>query len=200
MKKYVLLLIMIMTLTCTLFAQYFEYVSLGYNTVKHTKTNGDEIRTYYYFLNNEQYSDYLLDSSYPSLLYTQEKRTIKENNAFYNGVAVGTFMHGGDFLYFEKEEGYEFDGNREIYRVANGKLIYVELDSGRYASSKIEYNNTGLTVTMQGQGKNAGDNFLLKFYNIPKEELYNMVISRLKDMMETIITYALTLRKNMKMR
>jgi hypothetical protein len=177
MKRYAFLIIITFALSYTLFGQYFDYISLGYNTVQHTNLKGEIASWYNYFLNDERFSkmqiNYNFEESDPLFI---ERNGIKIRDKTYNGVVFDHFMEDSSLNSFEMEEGYEFLGDREIYRVINGKLVYVEL--GAYVSKKIEYTDTGITVTMEEKKSYRGSSakkriYLIQFYNIPENELYD---------------------------
>jgi hypothetical protein len=163
MKKQVLLIILNFSVVYTLFGQYFDYVSLSYNTVETTNERGKEISTVYYF-SNSRFSKMAIERAY-NVLLLEEKTT----NEWGEGILVGPFMGGGpEFHSTDRGEGYNSEGFNEIYRMVNGKLVYMELDyrGDKYLSEKIEYTPSGLTVYMD-------DGIVKKFYNVPEIELYD---------------------------
>jgi hypothetical protein len=168
LKKRALLIILNFSVVYTLFGQYFDYVSLGYNTVETTNIHGEEISTWYYF-SNDQFSKMAIQREY-GVLQLEEKT----GNEWAEGILVSDFLGGGFFHSTDRGEGYNFGGLNEIYRTAGGKLVYLELDySGdKYFSQKIEYTSSGLTVYMD-------EGIVKKFYNMPENELYDKFMSAL---------------------
>lgn len=180
MRKYALLLIIILTLTHTLFGQYFDYASLGYNTVTKIDTDGDITAWKEFFLNDKRFSKMQIDYNLGDIIFMEEKRVIKLNSGLYNCVVVYPFMNDSGFNYFEEEEGYEFV-DHEIYRVTDGKLVYVE--QGHYISEKIEYSDKGIKVTMKRKRGRSNDSYFLNFYNIPEEQIYDKFMRQLLSSM-----------------
>jgi hypothetical protein len=180
LKKQVLIIILNFFVIYTSFGQYFDYVSLGYNTVETVNERGEEISTWYYFLNS-QFSKMALERFYDGVILFEEKA----NDGPREGVLIGDFSGGGFFHHTYFGEGYYFDGLNEIYRTVDGKLVYLELNySGdKYFSRKIEYTSSGLTVYMD---KRMG--VIKKFYNIPEDELYDKFISALVQRIKVAIS------------
>jgi hypothetical protein len=169
-RKYALLLIMTITLTPALFGQYFDYVSLGYNTVTKTDQNGDLMGRKEYFLNDDRFSKMQIDINFSSYsVFMEKKEKINIFGKTYDGVVVGG-LWSNNFDYFEEKEGY-YGINLEIYRVENGKLVYVK--DGGYISDKIEYSDKGIKVTMREETVKHKGFYYLNFYNIPETELYD---------------------------
>jgi hypothetical protein len=164
MKKQVLFIILNFSVVYTSFGQYFDYISLGYNTVETTNERGEEISIVYYF-SNDQFSKMTIERAYNVLLLET-----KTTNEWGEVISVDTLLGGGiEFHSTYRDEGYyNFDGFNEIYRTVDGKLIFVELDyrGDKYLSEKIEYTSSGLTVYMD-------DGIVKKFYNMPEAELYD---------------------------
>jgi hypothetical protein len=182
---------MILTLTPALFGQYFDYVSLGYNTVTRTDQNGNLMGRKEYFLNDKRFSKMQIDIYFDTdtnAVFMEEKKIIRiysNNSNTYNGVVVGGPL-SDNFNYFEKEEGYE-DIYHEIYRVENGKLVYVK--QGNYISNKIEYLDTGIKVTMREKDLKYKDLYYINFYNIPETELYDKFMKGLVRAMTGILPH-----------
>jgi hypothetical protein len=168
LKKQVLLIILNFSVIYTLFGQYFDYVSLGYNTVETTNKRGEEISTWYYFSNN-QFSKMAIEKEYNTLQFEEKIKTEGTE-----GILVGDLLGGGLLHVTGRGEGYYSDGINEIYRVSGGKLIYLEMNysGGKYFSKKIEYSSSGLTVYMNG-------GIVKKFYNMPETELYDKFMAAL---------------------
>lgn len=183
MKKLFVILLFFSAVFC--YGQYFDYVSLGYNTVTLTDQEGGTISFYYYFLNDKQFSKMAIDPFYDSLKI-EEKMTI--NSA--EGIAIGSFLNKSDRFYLKEKEGYNFNYNerREIYRVTNGKLVYVEW--GDLISKKIEYTAAGIKVTMGEKNNKYKDIYYMNFYNIPEAELNDkfmrQIISEIKGRIDYI--------------
>jgi len=180
MIKYSLLSIFLV-LSNSLFGQYFDYVSLGFNTVKTTSMSGEMIEMFHYF-NDPAFSKLRINAGY-NILQTERSHRIQQGNNFYDGVMIGPFMHAGAFFYYKDSEGYRFDGRTEIYRITNGRLRHVQW--GDYTSNRIVYTDAGITVTMRGRNRN--DQYLIEFSNIPEEQLHSMFLNYLSDTIETII-------------
>jgi hypothetical protein len=178
LKKQALLIILNFFVIYTSFGQYFDYVSLGYNTVETVNERGEEISTWYYF-SNSQFSKMAMERFYDGVILFEEKA----NDGPMEGILVVDFSGGGFFHHTYYGEGYYFDGLNEIYRTVDGKLVYLELDySGdKYFSRKIEYTSSGLTVYMDM-------GIVKKFYNIPEAELYDKFISALVKQMKWAIS------------
>jgi hypothetical protein len=177
-KKHVLLIILNFSIIYTLFGQYFDYVSLGYNTVETINERGEEISTWYYF-SNDQFSKMAIERLYDGVVLFEEKAREGQRE----GILVSDFLGGGFFHHTDYGEGYYFDGLNEIYRAVNSKLVYLELNySGdKYFSRKIEYTSSGLTVYMDM-------GVVKRFYNIPETELYDKFMSALVKQMKWAIS------------
>lgn len=185
-KKQALLIILNFSVIYTLFGQYFDYVSLGYNTVETTNRQGEEISTWYYF-SNKQFSKMAIERLYGSVVLFEENAREGPRE----GILVGDFLGGGFFHHTDYGEGYYFDGLNEIYRTVNGKLVYLELDySGdKYFSRKIEYTSSGLTVYMdKGRMFDFTPIIVKKFYNMPESELYDKFMPALVEQMKWAIS------------
>jgi len=182
MKKYSLFFVIYLVLSSSLFGQYFDYISLGYNTVKTTTMSGGKIDMFHYFLNDPNYSKLRINTSY-NLLQTERIHQIQQGNNFYDGIIVGSFLHDGDFFYYKEKEGYNFNRRTEIYRLTNGRLTHVQW--GDYTSNRIVYTSTGITVTMRG--RNRSDQFMIEFSNIPDAQIRSMFMDYLWQTIDTTI-------------
>jgi len=186
-RKYALLLIMTITLTPALFGQYFDYVSLGYNTVTLTdQKTGEVYSVKEYFLNDNRFSKMQIDSYFTASPVFMEKKIISKgiSNKF-KGVIVGEPLRE-DFSYAEREEGY--DGiDHEIFRVENGKLVYVQ--QGDFASYKIEYSDKGIKVYMNRVRGGVGGGYFINFYNAPEDQIYDKFMKHLVRSMKNRLSY-----------
>jgi hypothetical protein len=131
---------------------------LGFNTVEHTNPNGEVMHQYNYFLNDKRFSKmqiiYNFENGFDSdPLFIEKKGTVPYDKSR-KGVLVDHFVESSGLISLEMEEGYSFMGDRELFRVTNGKLVYVEL--GDYISKNIEYTDKGITVTMEERSSYRG--------------------------------------------
>jgi hypothetical protein len=164
MNKYILFVITFIVLTSSVFGQYFDYVSLGYNTTETIRDNG-EINIHYYLTKNTDYSKMAI---YP---WGGEDLMFEENINDY--IYIRYFEGIRSFYSYRKlNEGYYSMGLSQIRRIINGKLVYVELDSDgeKTFASKIEYTETDLTVYLD-------NGFKTRYYNIPENQLLDKFLT-----------------------
>jgi len=189
LRKYALLLILTLTLTHALFGQLFDYCSLGYNTVTQTDTKGERMQWHEYFLNDSRFSKMKYDHYFSSMpVFTEERRLMRTyGDKKYYAIVLDEPLRDGNLAYYEEEEGYAFDYHREIYRVTDGKLVYVR--QGRFESEKIEYTDKGITVNMRRETGRGTERYFLNFYNIPEDQLYDKFMRQFVKSMEKRIYY-----------
>jgi hypothetical protein len=198
MNKYTLFLITFIGLSVSVFGQYFDYVSLGYNTIE-TITNDGEIRFHYYLTRNTEYSEMAI---YP---WGGGDLMFDENANDYVYVHYFNCI-GSSYSYRKLNEGYYFMGHTEIWRMANERLVYVELDNegDKTFASEIEYTQNGLIVYLD-------NGFTQKYYNIPGPELLDKfltlfvndvfnIIDKIGRYREYYYDELLTLLRNLKQR
>lgn len=180
MRRCTFFSVFLIAVTVSAYGQYFEYVSLGYNTVERTR-NGDEISTRYYFLNHSQFRNMASEKFYSSL-ETEEEGVLELPHGSLEGVWIGYFFGGNNDFIFKNKEGYSNNTIDEVFRVLDGKLVYAE--TGGYVSRKIEYSDTGLTVVLSRQR----DEIVIKYYNMPENKLYDMFMTAMVERMKQKIS------------
>ena len=180
MKKYAVAIIIFFTMSHSLFAQYFEYVSAGYNSVEITNAYGSMISSWHYFISDPRFSRLAYDNSY-HLLRTERSARIDNKDV----VIVGSLLGSGDVFYPHAEEGFiDLSGRQQIFRLINGRLSYIRWSG--YTFDRIEYTDTGVTATTND--RNINNRIIMRFYNIPEEQLYSMFMSYLASAIDTTIT------------
>jgi hypothetical protein len=150
-----------------LFGQFFEYVSLGYNTVETIYNNKKIIE--HYLSNNPNYSKMWIYGDTDIMF--EIGRPHKESSEIH--IIPFNFRLVPHYQY-EEEEGYYMAEHTQIWRITNGRLSYVELswDSGsKVFANKIEYTSEELTVYLD-------NNSIMKFYNIDENELLDKFLTK----------------------
>jgi hypothetical protein len=183
MNKYALFFAILVIMNISVFGQYFDYVSLGYNTIETTRSDGG-VTIKYLLLDNPLYSKlaiYTYGLPQPTLMF-------EENDGKYIHVRyVNQDMP--DYSYTEMEEGYYFLNKHEIWRMENNRLIYVRIfhDDAPFDyiyretfAEKIEYAQSALTVYLT-------DGMIYKYYNIPENELIDIFMAKIVNEMIHII-------------
>jgi hypothetical protein len=171
-KKNIFFMVIVLGINFSVFGQYFDYVSLGYNTREYIYSNGER-DIYYYMINQTEYSKMAIYPFWNSDLMFEENRDFMIDGIRQNYVIVDYFEAiRSPYSFLRVNEGYYFQGQTQIWRANNGRLVYVEIDydGDKTYASRIEYSNNELMVYLD-------NGTIIKYYNIPQEQLVDKYLT-----------------------